>query len=187
MKFFTVLPFIIKQNFLQILSVSFIFLILLAYVSCVVANPGGDYAWWTHLLDPVIGLGTFMVAVLVWYNEKKQDWENKLPKKLTVFFKYKGKNLMSCKEAYLASEGDIRAWAQQIGSQMSGGARLDFKPFIQQDQPKNVHAKDGWYRLYTVTFFLDDIPKPNQNTSNKEEIIAQLNGDGIHWPTEDFE
>lgn len=85
--------------------------------------------WWA-IVEPIIGVSTLAVAIAVWIGELYRDWEEILPKRLTVRFKYTGRSVFICENAYLAGEGDIRSWAQQIGGQMSGCPKLRFEPFI---------------------------------------------------------
>ncbi len=121
-------------------------------------------------IDPIIGIGTFATAIIIAY----RGWKDKIPKKLTVHFKYEGKYIFTCHKAYLSGEGDIRPWGQQIGRQMNDGKPLDFYPYIRQQAPKveevdritgRIKDKsrfkymkwlffDAFYKHYVVTFFL---------------------------------
>lgn len=119
--------------------------------------------WFADWLDPLIGVGVLLVAISVWLGELNQDWQESLEKRLTVRFHFDGKEIMRCEEAYLASEGDIRSWGQQIGAQMTGGeGKLKFEPFIVEDQTPLILYDEGLkknYKLYFSTVFLTEHPK----------------------------
>lgn len=90
---------------------------------------------WSNYLDIIFGAGTLLIAFFIWLSGLKHYWEVDLPKRLTVKFMLHDQVVMECQQAYLAHEGDIRTWGQQIGAQMSGGARLQFQPYIEQKGP----------------------------------------------------
>ncbi len=120
--------------------------------------------WWTLFLDPIIGLGTLMVALIVWSDEVRQERESQLPKKLSVEFYHQGQLVMMCKEAALAGENDIRAWGQQLGKNMAGD-NLTFEPFfhIRSDPPKRNELL-GFYKPYLLTMHLTKLPfKKNED------------------------
>ena len=69
--------------------------LVLAIVLVVVCGALGISYWsrgfaemWQRV-DPVLTVGTLLIAVFIWFNEKKREWENGLPKKLDVYFKVK--------------------------------------------------------------------------------------------------
>ena len=134
---------------------------------------------WSKIIDPVLGLLTLLVAGFVWFDEMSREWEDNLPKRLTVTFKLKEGNtyreVMRCEEAYLAGASDIRQWGQQIGMQMTRGKRLDFQPFIAQDEP--LIERD--YKLYRITFFLTKLP--NAENSEDEKLLDFIRTKGLVW------
>ena len=139
---------------------------LVAALFVAVDYDNGTVGWWGWL-EPVVGVTTLAVALAVWMGELRQDWENSLPKRLTVSFQYQGKEYMRCEQAYLAGEADIRAWGQQLGSQMAGTPFLRFQPNILQ-QPGKIcreHHTGACYKLYLVTFFLTHLPLPHRDSS----------------------
>lgn len=151
-----------------------------------------DFSWWSKSWDAVIGITTFVIAVLVWLTEAKQEWENKLPKRLTVRFLYrKNKNekwetVMCCRNAFLAGEGDIRAWGQQLGVQMSGTKFLQFEPFIEQTEPQIINYKGTFYKFYSVAFYLNELPTPvhlaeKEKEEEKMVFFEHLLTKGILW------
>ena len=82
-----------------------------------------------------------------------------LPKKLTVAFVFENQVVLLCRNAYLASEGDIRTWGQQIGRQMNDGKDVHFEPYIrQQDMGVVVDKNDCRFQAYRVQFTLREKP-----------------------------
>lgn len=79
--------------------------------------------------DKVVTLFTLLVGIAVFLGEAVEDWEERLTKRLTVFFQVHGKTCMVCYGAHLPHEGDIRNWGQQIGRQMCEEP-LEFSPYL---------------------------------------------------------
>lgn len=104
-----------------------------------------------YFLDPWIGIGTFVLAMIIGYQNLQREWEENLPKKLTVHFKLDDKYVFTCYEAFLADESDIRTWGQQIGKQMNDGGNLVFYPFIDSKKTKIINNE---YKRYEVVFHL---------------------------------
>jgi hypothetical protein len=120
----------------------------------------GNTPWW-NWLEPLTGTTTLAVAIAVWLGELKQDWENALPKRLTVSFFYRDQEYMRCEKAYLAGEADIRAWGQQLGLQMAGSKMLSLNPSIEQSPgiivvDENTNQK---IKLFVVKFYLNSLPE----------------------------
>ncbi len=84
---------------------------------------------WPNWLDPVLTIGTIFIAVFIWYNEKKQDWENSLTKKLNVQVFFDDSVFYEVENAPLTGADDIRQWGQQLGRQMNGEENLTFREF----------------------------------------------------------
>jgi hypothetical protein len=172
----------------HLLCVFFIFIALI--VSVRPWKPTPDCIWW-EWVEPVTGMTTLVVAIFVWINELTQDWENSLPKRLTVNFFYKGEKKMACERAYLAGEGDIRAWGQQLGGQMSGNPQLRFEPSIVQTIGKRDYDEVTGERikLYTVDFNLTEFPpaftRDNSVVVNAEEVSDFAKGKKIRWYYDD--
>lgn len=117
--------------------------------------------WWTEWLDPLIGVGVFLIALSVWFMKIRQDWEDSLEKRLTIRFHFEGREVMRCEEAYLAGENDIRSWGQQLGKQMSGSEQLKFEPFLMEREVPVIQYDMAWntfYKLYESTVFLTERP-----------------------------
>jgi hypothetical protein len=140
--------------------------------------------WW-NWMEPITGASTLVVAILVWFNEVNQDWDNSLPKRLSVTFSFEGKKVMVCERAYLAGEGDIRQWGQQLGRQMAGDRTLSFEPSIKQTAGKQGYdgLSGGRVKLYTVEFQLTELPKG----SKESEELAEKFRDGkyLYWQPND--
>ncbi|MBK8390606.1 MAG: hypothetical protein IPL23_15550 [Saprospiraceae bacterium] len=108
-------------------------------------------------LDPIFGLITGMLALALWYNDLQERWEESLPKTLTVHFSYKNEYVLTCYEAYLSHQADIRNFGQQIGNQMNGSKNLNFYPFMHQlPRLLRTNKKGEKYWNYEIYFFLRD-------------------------------
>lgn len=134
---------------------------------------------WNSWLEAYISLATLLIAVLIWYNEKRQDCIISMPKRLTVHFLYQKKYIMTCHEAYLASEGDIRAWGQQIGGQMAEHNYLSFYPYITQKKP--ILSDDKTYMMYEVFFYLKELPIPKTNEIKYKTANQKLENNYLVW------
>ncbi|MBK9270717.1 MAG: hypothetical protein IPM48_03900 [Saprospiraceae bacterium] len=130
-------------------------------------------SWWGKWIDPIVGLTTFLLAFFLWISRLRQNWRENLPKRLTVHFKLGDKYILTCHEAYLSAAGDIRAWAQQIGSQMSGARFLEFFPYITQLNPLVKIYNSESYILYEVTLYLKNFPDPNQEKLMDTRILDE--------------
>lgn len=113
--------------------------------------------------EPTTGLTTLLVVIAVFYRELEQDWENSLPKSLTVNFEYKEKLVLRCEDAFLAGEADIRQWGQQIGKQMAENENLFFLPNIKQilpstDKKDERDVSEVRKKRYEVIFTLTKLP-----------------------------
>lgn len=111
-------------------------------------------------IDPLLSAMTFFTALAVFAWEAYQDWKSDLPKKLTVIYKYEGKEVMRCNRADLLSKADIRALSQQLGSQMANYNQLKFRAASVKPSGGGVaHESDGLPFIdYAVTFQLTEIP-----------------------------
>ncbi len=122
--------------------------------------------WWNAWGDPFIGLSTFLVAIVIWLTNIAIDWENRLDKKLTVTYKYGDKEVVKCKKAYLAHEGDIRNWGQTLGRLAVGNSSDDrdysFKYNSSKFERKDSVVKKGMYffKHFDAIFFLSELPNP---------------------------
>ncbi|MCF6355146.1 MAG: hypothetical protein L3J26_08620 [Candidatus Polarisedimenticolaceae bacterium] len=136
---------------------------------------------WTDNVDPLLGTGTFIVACAVWYGEKRENWKESLPKKLTVFFMYKKpshpdtapREVMRCECAELASEADMRALAQQIGNQMNDNVYLKFNAAKLKphggDIKKDEHQKI--FREFFITIEVRELPSTVVSIQKNELLL----------------
>ena len=146
--------------------------------------------------EPTLQFSILVIAFVVWWGEVAQDWENGLPRRLTVWFLYPrqpadpvqssahpepkgpagalGQVALLCEEAYLADEGDIRTWGQSIGGQMAKGF-LSFEPDIVQTQRRRVWREgDGDFLHYHVLFRLTELPTERGCPPDKRFTARQL-------------
>lgn len=113
--------------------------------------------WWTKV-EPVLSILTLGVALLVSYQQMREEWEEDfLPKRLTAHFYFEGTEVMRCENAHLAGEADIRALTQQIGFQMNNVTQLAFAaPDVQVTGP--IISHDGSCVQYVARVELFEWP-----------------------------
>jgi hypothetical protein len=145
----------IFENHRKLFVWAIVLAVLIAFVR--IWHPGNGWA----ILQDLITVLTLGVALFIWWTEQEEEWKKSLPKRLTVRFMFKDREVMRCEEAYLAGESDIRAWAQQLGGQMTADNRLSFFPTLEQNGPivcydKLVKCK---YVLYDIKIILRQLPQ----------------------------
>ena len=146
----------------RLLVAGLLVLIIVSFIVLPLCGAEGHTAWWTYV-EPIIGILTLSLATIIWVGQIDDRWKNSLPKELTVLFTFNDKALIRCERAYLASEADIRAWAQQLGRQIvaeQAGKSEDlvFYPDIRQE-PSLVKFLDGGYVMsYSVVYKLRRLP-----------------------------
>jgi hypothetical protein len=117
-----------KWQIVLIVLLAIVFVVLL--VLSVLNSRGWSEIWlW---MEPFLAFSTVIVAIFIWLNEKRENWENTLPKRLDVCFclpDEENEPIYEVKNAPLAGIGDIRPWGQQIGQQMNNNERLSFNGF----------------------------------------------------------
>lgn len=151
-------------------KINYIIILALLLVIMHVFNKNKTLDIWSAYLDPIIGLGTFLLAILISIFDLSQEWELSLPKRLTVIFKYQGNPIIICENAYLASEADKRAWGQQIGGQMNAG-NLAFYPYIEEVDLEIQSYNGKKYKTYKIIFNLKDLPVPNSKDEDSKKKI----------------
>lgn len=98
--------------------------------------------FWADNVDPYFSIAVLIVALTLWFGEFHQDWRQSLPCLLTVVFVFKDREVMRCENAALASEADMRALGQTIGSQMIDNKTLTFfAPKVKQSGGDVVEIK----------------------------------------------
>ncbi|NMB85212.1 MAG: hypothetical protein GYA29_03065 [Methanothrix sp.] len=118
------------------------------------SSPSTWVSWWINV-QSLLGVGTLLVALFVWYNHIREEWTNSLPKRMSVFFLCEGRPAIICRYVWLAGEGDLRAWGQQVASQAVNVSRLLFYPNIKADAPSfAVWIDKKICRHYVVCFDL---------------------------------
>ena len=105
------------------------------------------------VLESIGAIATLFIATSVLREERLKN----LDKKLTVIFRFQGKEVMVCENAYLAGEADIRQWGQSIGQLMNNGSRLHFEPYIKETNDIRLHNRKQ-YKHYTAHFTLYELP-----------------------------
>ncbi len=131
--------------------------------------PSNIFVWdnWDNLFvwdnwDNFITVLTFIVAIAIGWQNYVRSWEENLPNKLTVHFVYNKEYIMSAYTVLLSSKSDLRAWAQQIGSQMiyfkgnsKNNERLSFELTFSQ---KYLGIINNEFKHYEVTYYLFEEP-----------------------------
>lgn len=143
----------------------------------------------SNMVYPISSVATFIVAVIVFLAENRQEWESNLPKRLTVNFILGDHLVLRCEDAFLASESEIRTWGQQIGSQMCRVQRLNFGPKIivnKQNRPQFDPNEKKLVKKYEATFFLFELPetKSDQQQGGWDQIWMQ--GRTLLWKAPSF-
>lgn len=117
-----------------------------------------NWADWLVRIQAFLALPTLLVAIFVWYGEIQEDWENSLPKRMSVFFIHNGLPVIICRYVWLAGEDDLRAWGQQVAAQAVDVQYLSFYPNVNAQTPKLAMWIDGRIcKHYTVCFELRDM------------------------------
>lgn len=184
MKFFQFLQTRYRTQFYVALFV-FVGLGILAYFN---QTTHQAFSW----LDPIIGISTFLFAVFLWLNGLRKEWEESLPKRMTVQFEYDNRNIMVCKDSLLVNLSDARTWALQIGSQMSSCKELKFGTFYNfRDKGIATTEKGKKYKSYIFTYYLTHLPIPKFEGGTEEEnkekadlLIWKLNNGCLVWTPE---
>ena len=135
---------------------------------------GNFKSWWGNWLDPFTGLSTFLVALIIWVLNRAKDWEDRLPKLLTVRYMLNRRVVILCENATLAHESDIRNWGQTLGRQTAdrseNGRQVNFDFLNRFDlKEASIHKSDSegssgelYHKHYEATFYLksnSDLPK----------------------------
>jgi len=144
-------------------------------------------------IDPVAGIMTFITTLAIFWFQARKNWEDSLEKQLSVdYFHIDDSNhLASVQNAYLAGEGDVRAWAQALGGQMMG--QLDFDMNWDDPKPKIVFdSKQKHYiKHYQVLIYLTSNPLESDEGKAKAEKFlkksfkhSEIKGDLSNLPIE---
>jgi hypothetical protein len=122
------------------------------------AVPSEGMSLW-DLVQLLLGLATLAVAICVWVGEVSQDWQRERPKLLSMFCFYEGRPVLICYHAYLADQGDIRAWSQQVCGRQMGAGDLSFVPVVDVRPPELLTDGRSVYLHHQVRFTLTEAPE----------------------------
>jgi len=150
------------------------------------------------VLDPVAGIMTFFITLIILFIQAKTNWENGLEKKLDITYMYilpvdaSEISLVQVHGAYLSGESDVRPWAQSLGSQIMGNMDFD----MNWDDPKPAITYDtenkAFYKRYEVIMYLSSNPfeiDKGRDTAHKflqrsfkySKVSGDLNNLPIIW------
>ncbi len=138
-----------------------IVIVITLFAVCIFSFDPGMRSFWDGKMGPIIGLSTLFVAISVWWGEVREDWREGLPKRMTVRFKYKDKEVMRCEKAHLSSKADMRPLGQQIGAQMTGVMLAFTAPDIRLEKSFEIIEDDevhGFIVHHEIVFYLTDLP-----------------------------
>ena len=171
-RFSQIFRFFLKQRGKVILLVFAILGLLTIWVSYTNNPDTTDLYWWAYWVDPIIGFGTFLIALAIGWFEFLDEWEDNIPKRFDVIFYLNNRNVIECRNAFLTSEADLRQLGQQIGKQMAR-CELPFEPYniITTINGKRDDEHGGSYMHYTIKFQLRKLP----------EISKVKSKDNIKW------
>ncbi len=131
-----------------------IFVLSLGYCRSFYDSDIFEYIWtW---VDPVFGISSFIITLVILYNQARSKWEDSLEKRLTVDFVYGDNTIAKVENAYLAGESDIRPWAQQLGRQMMGNLSFDMN--WDSKKPEVIKMNNEFVKLYVITIYLSENP-----------------------------
>jgi hypothetical protein len=108
-------------------------------------------------IEALCGVGVLMMSVFIWFNNLRKEWEEKLPKRLTVHFHYRDTDVMLAKQMPLTDEADARAWSQQIGRKMNKDKDISIKPMY-KFVPVGINPR-GTFFEYRVIYYLNEVPE----------------------------
>ena len=116
----------------------------------------------------------------VWLIEKRRQWLESIPRRLTVVFWYpegtgdshaRWRRWCAWHDAFLAGESAIRETAQSLGQILAGGRRLKLtgQLLLEDENPVPVPDEDGWVRRYVAHLPLVELPTPGPPSGGAEE------------------
>lgn len=141
-------------------------------------NEGGR-CWagiFADFLDPAIAIGTLIVAGMVWWNEKQENWRAQWPKRLHVIYLREENGLWKQNviviDAPLAHEADIRSWGQSIAKTVLGAkiGNISFTGF--KIVPEIVDTNSGTKHFGLLIYMKEKI------ASIEDGEVFRFDGDG---------
>lgn len=107
-------------------------------------------------LDPVSAISSFVITLVILYNQARESWEGQLEKRLNIDFVFEGNVIARVENAYLAGASDIRPWSQQLGKQMMGEMKMDMN--WDEEKPRIERCEGIYVKSYNVTIYLAENP-----------------------------
>jgi hypothetical protein len=147
---------------------------------------------WLLNAQTILGIGTLLVALFVWIGEIEENWQNDLPKRLSLFFFWEAKPLIVCRYVWLAGEDEIRTWGQQVGVQAQDAlpdekpsdSFLHFGPDVQTRKPELlVGPKGEVWKHYSICLRLTGLTKSLKRT---KDYCRYQNIAGIYIAADNF-
>ncbi|MDP8079325.1 hypothetical protein [Phocoenobacter skyensis] len=162
-----------KKHFYTFLSVYLLTITIIIYYLLLFDREAKNF------MPLALTWGGVLFAISIGIQSYYKRWEDELPKKLTAYFMFEGKCVMSCHRFDLANEADIRAWGQQAGKQMNNETFLKFDLRIETVKIEIIKRK---YKHYEVKFYLES---KNGIISNPEYddlcIVWAFHDDKKEW------
>lgn len=161
-----------KNSRWQILLTAAIVLGFVMAVLCSSFSAMSFFDMWQNWMEAFLAFSAIIIGVFIWHNEKKQDWEYSLPKKLDVFFYFEDKVFYEIRNAPLTGSDDVRQWGQQIGRQMNDDVNLSFDGFNVKGPMRDTDKNGDYIMRYVLTVWLQEIDH------GKEAKVWQYDDDG---------
>lgn len=124
------------------------------------------FLYW-DFFEPIVGFATLGIAIFVWYNEQKEHWLSKLPKRLDAKFVFDNQIIGEVLGASLAHEGDIRQYAQQMGKielNNNGNLEMELKFDITFVKQPHINQFGEIYLPFVATLYLKNSNEYITNT-----------------------
>lgn len=148
--------------------IPYIFAALIGGALVLVDHGGGVWS----VIEPFVGGFTAVVAVWLFFQERKRADEAALPRRLTVRYMFDGSAAYTEEQAYLTHEGDARQLAQQIAFQINQGkVEFDATQVTELLRGPEVDKKDPAGERLVFTLHLD-VPLSNPDQAKVFESFA---------------
>ncbi len=115
---------------------------------------------WLIRIQAYFGIPTLLIALFVWIEGIREDWEDDLSKRISVFFFHGDDPVIICRYAWLAGADELRTWGQQVAKQAAGNEILDFRPDVEAKKPSLVVEPNGTICMHYAVCF--KLTKPNE-------------------------
>ena len=152
-----------------IISVGCLLLLLIYGHNVEPTLPFSDNLW--NVLDPISGILTFIISMIILYVQSRNNWENNLEKRLNANYvlvdEAQNMPLLIVEQAYLSSEADIRQWAQQLGRQVMDDINFDMNWDDPEPEIRLDNETNRYYKLYKITVYLTSNPFNEEKGATK--------------------